>query len=258
MNYGLNKLSSHVWSVAGIILAAILWEVSVILGGEAAGVASPLKALAAIWKDWALFSPNVMASMTEAVLGLALALLVAFVTAAGLAISRRARAAFTPLVLAQQTIPMVIIAPLITRLVGDGLITTVLFTAWLCWFPAAISFTHGLLMVDPERLAVFEVAGATRWQTFRHLQLPGAAATIVAGARASAGFSLISAIVLEYGGNERGLGALIIKHVRGIAVLRPDDVFALIIICAGSGALITWLTQLLVRTALRRWLVGEA
>jgi NitT/TauT family transport system permease protein len=194
------------------------------------------------------------ATLSVAVLGLGVALAVALLTASIAAMSRRASQAMSPFVLAQQTIPLVAIAPLVAGMIGEGTLALVLVTAWLCWFPAVIAMNTALRKVDAGAADVFRVAGATRWQTFARLQFPGAAAGLVAGVRASAGFALIGAIVAEYGAASHGLGAMIIRHVRDITPLADDTLFALVLTCAALGALVTWAAAAIARLALARWL----
>ena len=90
------------------------------------------------------------------------------------------------------------------------------------------------------------------------LRMPGAARSIVARVRASAGFALIGAIVAKYDGAQEGLGAVITQHVRGIHAPPADTLFGLVVVCSLLGVLVTWGASALTRLALLHWLVNEA
>ncbi len=246
--------------VAALALGTLvlLWEFLSRSSSQPA-VPSPTAILAAIWRDRALLATHSLTTLTEAVLGLALALCVAFTVSALLAVSKRAHYTLFPVVLASQSIPLIAIAPLLAVLIGEGLVATVIITAWLCWYPAVVAFTHAFVEVHPDRMALFHVAGATRWQTFKLLRLPGAAPSFAAGVRASAGFALIGAIVAEYGGAKVGLGAAIMNHVRDIQRLPADTLFAIILVSSVLGLMFTWAAYNGARLALRQlMLLDEA
>jgi ABC-type nitrate/sulfonate/bicarbonate transport system permease component len=110
------------------------------------------------------------------------------------------------------------------------------------------------LNIDPDRLALFEIHNAGPKEVWRRLRLPSAAPSIVAGVRTSAGFAVISAIVSEYGTLVGGIGATIVRHVRGMETLPSDRLFALVVVSAVLGLAFTWLAHFLARAATRRWL----
>lgn len=248
------NLASGWWSGSAAAAVLLLWEVGARAIGSDADFPALSAVVTAIWRDRALIFHNLLPTTAAALIGLTIALFVAFCVATLSALSARGHRALTPLVFAQQTIPLLAIAPLVAPLIGHGLLSVALIAAWLCWFPAAAAFTIGFLQVDPERLAVFRVAGATRWQIHRRLRIPGAASMIVAGVRGSAGFALIGAIVAEYGGIQRGLGALVIRHVTGAKPLPADTLFGVVLTCAALGAALTFGAQALARSLLGNWL----
>jgi NitT/TauT family transport system permease protein len=102
-------------------------------------------------------------------------------------------------------------------------------------------------------MALFQVAGATRMQTLFRLRIPTASPAIAAGVRSSAGFALIGTLVAEYGSAQSGLGAVIIRHVRGIDLLSADLLWAYIVVCSVAGVFLTWSSHRAARLVLRRY-----
>jgi NitT/TauT family transport system permease protein len=68
----------------------------------------------------------------------------------------------------------------------------------------------GIRSVDARLLELGRSLRASRWQVFRHLELPAAMPAILGGMRVGVTLAVIGAIVAEWIGAERGLGHLII------------------------------------------------
>jgi ABC-type nitrate/sulfonate/bicarbonate transport system permease component len=238
-----------------VAIAAIflVWEVAARLAGSPDTTPPPSAVALAMVRDAGFLAWHAGFTLLEATLGLAIALVAAFFVAGAFARSPLANAAFMPVVLLAQTVPTLAIAPLLAQAIGEGAFANIAVTAYLCWFPAIIAFTHGFLNVDPDRLTLFRIHNASAQQIWRRLRLPGASASIVSGVRTSAGLAVISAIVSEYGTLVGGIGATIVRHVRGMEVLPADRLFALVVVSALLGLAFTWAAHLLARAATRRW-----
>jgi ABC-type nitrate/sulfonate/bicarbonate transport system permease component len=230
-----------------------VWELATRAAGTVQAVPPPSIVLGAIIRDAPFLAWHAAFTLAEAAAGLVMAVLLALLVSASFARSPLGREAFMPVVLIAQTIPILAIAPLLAQAIGEGLFANVIVTAFLCWFPAVIAFSHGFLQMDEGRLAYFKVHGASPRQIWWGLQLPGAAPSIVAGIRTSAGFAVISAIVAEYGTLVGGIGATIAKHVRGIETMQPDQVFSLVVVSALLGLAFTWSAHTLARLVTARW-----
>ena len=244
------------WPPAVLVSAAlfIVWEVLVRTSGGSSGPPAPSAVLFALFQNFGFLGRQAAFTLFEAIAGLALALVLAFGVSSSFARSSLAHRAFMPLVLAAQTVPMLAIAPLLATAIGEGAFANVIVTAYLCWFPAVIAFTHGFLNVDEDKLTLFEIHGARADQVWRRLRLPNAAPALVAGIRTSAGLAVISAIVSEYGTLVGGIGATIVKHIRQISVLPIEQVYALVLLASVLGLLFTEATHRLARYSLRDWL----
>ena len=129
-----------------------------------------------------------------------------------------------------QVTPIVAIAPLIIIWVGD-INLSLLICAWIvAFFPILSNTILGLNSADHNLVNLFQLYGATRWQTLRYLQLPAALPYFLGGLKISGGLALIGAVVAEFvagtGGNASGLAYRILEvelpaedpaHVRGAA-----------------------------------------
>jgi NitT/TauT family transport system permease protein len=94
---------------------------------------------------------------------------------------------------------------------------------------------------------VMRSLGASRWATFKSLELPSMLPYVFAGAEVAIVFSVIGAIVGEYLGGSQGLGYLVVSSLNA---LDAPGLFAVIVILAVMGSLL-----FAVVTSLKRFLI---
>jgi NitT/TauT family transport system permease protein len=94
---------------------------------------------------------------------------------------------------------------------GFGITAKVVIAALIAFFPLLENTVTGLKEVDPDKVELFHALDATRWQIFAKLRLPNAVPYLFAGLRVAIILSVVGAVVGEYVGANRGLGALIIS-----------------------------------------------
>src|SRR4029077_394205 len=120
-----------------------------------------------------------------------------------------------PYAIILQVTPIVAIAPLILVWVDDTL-ASLLICAWIvAFFPILSNTILGLNSADHNLVSLFQLYGASRWQTLRYLPLPAPPPYFLAGLRISGGLSLIGAVVAEFvagtGGTASGLAFRILE-----------------------------------------------
>ena len=247
--------SNRSWMSPALALLGLLaaWEIAGRLSHAATPV--PTQIVLSLASDPGFYLGNAALTMFEAVGGLVIGIVIGYSMASLFAFWAPVRRALFPLVIASQTIPLVAVAPVLATIIGDGLFSRIFITAWLCWFPLVVSATHGLLHVEPEHYALFATYGASRGDVFWKLRVPNCTPTVLAGMRAAAGFAFIGAIVVEYSGATKGLGAFLIAQAA-----HPTDrvrVFGVVLVCALCGLLLTQVSHGIARHLLRRYLPAE-
>ena len=121
-----------------------------------------------------------------------------------------ARAILSPYILASQAMPKLALAPIMVIWLGFGIAPKVVITALVCFFPLLENTIIGLTSTSNQQVELFHVLDATRWQIFLKLRVPSALPVIFAGLRVAITLAVVGAVVGEYVGANRGLGALII------------------------------------------------
>ena len=159
-----------------------------------------------------------------------------------------------PYAIILQVTPIVAIAPLIIIWVNDTLLS-LLICAWIvAFFPILSNTILGLNSADHNLINLFQLYGASRWQTLRYLRLPAALPYFLGGLRISGGLALIGAVVAEYvagsGGTASGLAFRILEASYQLKIPR---MFAALAMISCAGILIFLVLSYISHLLLRRW-----
>ena len=154
--------------------------------------------------------PHVLQTLLEVVLGFGLGSLLGFLGGVALGEWPGARRVLMPYLVVSQVVPKLALAPLLIVWLGFGATPTVVITALICFFPLLENTLTALQHVAPQRLELFRMLRASRWQTIWRLKVPDGKPAILAGLRVAVVLAWVGAVVGEFIGASRGLGALII------------------------------------------------
>jgi NitT/TauT family transport system permease protein len=114
-----------------------------------------------------------------------------------------------PLIVGLQSTPIVAYAPLLVIWFGSGPTSKIITSALIVFFPTLLNTVVGLRSVPPPLRDLMRVQRATRWQTFRKLEIPAAMPVLIGGLKISATLAVIGAVVGEFVSANAGLGFLI-------------------------------------------------
>ncbi|MBC8254353.1 MAG: ABC transporter permease [Ardenticatenia bacterium] len=148
-------------------------------------------------------------TLSEVGAGLVLGLLAASLLGYPLAKSRRLERLAAPYLVVSQSVPVVAIAPLLIIWFGSGRLSKVLVCALIVFFPLLVNIMVGIRSVEEELRELMRSLQASRWQTFRLLEVPSALPVLLGGLRIGVTLSVVGAVVGELVGADRGLGFLI-------------------------------------------------
>lgn len=133
---------------------------------------------------------------------------------------------FYPLIVISQTIPTLVITPVIVLVFGYSDIARLFVVVLVCFFPVTISFLQGLRGVDPDLLRMMQTMGASKVDIMRHVKIPAALPSLFAGLRISSTYCVMAAVLAEWAGGGDGLGIYMLRAKRSF---RFDVMFASII-----------------------------
>ena len=198
-------------------LAATAWRIEEWL------LPSPAAIARAGWEARALLAPHAWQTVRETLAGFSLALAAGIGLGYALDTWSAARSTLYPLLVASQTVPIVVIAPLLVVWFGYGIWPKVIVVGLVCFFPIAVSTADGLRSADPEMIALVRTMGASKAQVLRNVRWPGALPSVFSGVRIAITYSVVGAIIGEWVGASRGLGVFMLRASNSF---RTDWVFA--------------------------------
>jgi ABC-type nitrate/sulfonate/bicarbonate transport system permease component len=232
---------------AFLALLLLAWELYVRARGLDDYV---LPAPSQVWREFWRMAPHlgsdVQATATEAVLGLLVAAAAGALLALLIAAVPFARRAVYPVLVVSQTIPALVLAPILIVWLGFGLLPKIVVVALVGFFPIVVSTVDGLTNADRERIDLVRSFGASRATTMRVAQIPEALPAFFAGLKIAASYAVIGAVIGEWMGTSEGLGLVMTRAQRSF---RTDRVFVAVVVVALLSLALFGIVHLLSRLA---------
>jgi NitT/TauT family transport system permease protein len=215
---------------------------------------SPARIAGALVTDWPVLVGSLWVTLKLTFSALAIALVGGVALAVLMAQSRWIELALYPYAVILQVTPIVAIAPLIL-IYAPSTQAAILICAWIvAFFPILSNTTQGLRSTDHNLLNLFELYGASRWQTLRLLKGPNALPYFLAGLRIAGGLALIAAVVGEFAAGTAGRGSgLAFRLIESQYRLNIPRLFAALVLLSVTGILIFFATSLISHLLLRKW-----
>ena len=234
--------------VVGIIAA---WEICVwAFGVQKWLLPAPSDIAVTLYADAGLLWRHTLATLLEIAVGFGLSLACGVALAAAIGLSRTLERAIYPFVIASQTVPIIVIAPMLLIWIGYGFAPKVIVVALISFFPIVVNMVDGLKSVDRDMVNLMRTLGASRWQIFFKAQLPTSLPYLFSGVRVAVAVSVIGAVIGEWVGSSEGLGYLML---RSKPQFLTERVFAAIAILSALGVGLFGLVGVVERLAIPWW-----
>ncbi|KXG45026.1 hypothetical protein U473_06310 [Tepidibacillus decaturensis] len=204
---------------------------------------TPLDIIHSFWeeKEILLFT-HLPLTLLESMIGLIISIVIGFVIAWMMHISVNVETTIYPWIIISQTIPIIVLSPIIIMWLGYGIWAKVFVIFLISFFPVTMNVFQGLKSVDGEIIALLQSYGATKGQIFWKVEIPSAMPFIIAGVKMAAVFSVIGATLGEWLGSDQGLG---FYSRRMTSNLQADSAFASVILLALLGLFLHGTVQLI-------------
>jgi putative hydroxymethylpyrimidine transport system permease protein len=150
-------------------------------------------------------------TLQEVLLGFLIALVAGLSIGIALHLSGVLRRAVLPILIASQSIPTVVLAPVLVLVMGFNIGPKLAVIALFCFFPIAVNTIDGLASVDREYVRMMQTLDASRMSIFRRVEFPSALPSIFTGTRIGATYAAIGAVFGEWAGSDGGLGWLMLQ-----------------------------------------------
>lgn len=171
-------------------------------------------------------------TVTEILIGFSIA--ISFGVTMGILIgrSRLAEVLCSPFIIASQVTPKVGLMPLFLLWLGFGMESKIAMVALLSFFPILKATILGIRSIDENKRHLFAIHKASPWQRIVKLEIPAVLPFIMTGIETASVLAVTGAIVGEYLGGNKGLGAYIVIALNSLMIER---MFATIIVLATFG-----------------------
>ena len=234
-------------AVALTVALLVAWELVVRLGHVPEYLLpAPTQILADLKTDWVILWPAMLVTLKEVVIGFVIATVAGVGLAVVLHLYGPLRRAMYPILIGSQTIPIVVLAPILVILLGYGILPKLVIVALICFFPIVVNGIDGLRAVDEDFIRMMYTLDATRWGIFRRVEFPGALPSFFSGMRIAATFAAIGAVFGEWSGSNAGLGYVMLEATPNLLTAR---IFAAILMLTVISLVLFGLVSLLERIA---------
>ncbi len=191
---------------------------------------------------------NLWITVQTALIGFLIGVAVALLLAIAIIHYRFLRAAVMPVALLLNVTPIVAISPALVVAFGFNQIPHIIVAALSAFFPTLINAITGLRAVDSQALEVFHAMSANKSEIFFRLRVPSSLPYLFAGARLSITAAMVGAVVSEFTGTSKGIGAVI---VMATTYLNLDQMWAAIFFSAVTTLILLGLVGLAERLVVR-------
>lgn len=214
-------------AVALIVLVAVWAAVCGFGAVPSFMLPSPGTVFRAFVAEFPVMMRQARVTMIEAVFGLILGIILAFVFASLMDRFAPLYKALYPLLVISQTIPTIAIAPLLVLWMGYEMQPKIALVVLTTFFPITVALLDGYKSVDPDAVSLLRSMGAGKIKTYRYLKMPAALPHFFSGLKISASYAIVGAVIAEWLGGFHGLGVYMTKVKKAYAF---DKMFAVIIL----------------------------
>ena len=239
------KALSKFQTITTIFVLILLWQI-LCMSGLIPGfmLPSPVRVMSAFIADMPLLMRHLWRTFLEAVAGLSIAIIAAFILSITMDANRFLNKTLTPLLLLTQTMPTIAIAPLLILWLGYGSAPKITLVFLVCFFPMTIGLLSAFTAADKDAVNLLRSMGANSGQIYRYAKIPQAMPAFFSGLKIAGAYSIIGAVIAEWLGGDAGLGVYMIRVRRSYSF---DKMFAVILLTSVISILLIKFIEIIER-----------
>ncbi len=247
-NLPLNRMVNKIAPISALAVIILIWllccDFEIV---PAYMLPSPIDVSKAFADNFAIMLKQASYTLQEAVYGLGIGIILAFIVATLMDRFSFIYKAVYPILIITQTIPTIAIAPLLVLWMGFGMAPKITLVVITTFFPISIGLLDGFQSADGDEINMMRSMGANRLQIFRHIKLPSATGSFFSGLRISASYAVVGAVISEWLGGFYGLGVYMTRVKKAYAF---DKMFAVIVFISVISLLLMALISVLQKAAM--------
>ena len=244
----MKKTSRAMLPALAIIALLALWEALVrVMEVPSYVLPAPTAVLSALWKDRGSLMQHASVTVAEALIGMGISLACALALGMLMDVSEKLKAIVYPILVVTQTVPMIVLSPILILYLGFGAAPKILTVVLMCFFPIAVSFADGMGQIDPGYVNLIRAYGGSRMQEYTVVKIPYAMPALFSGLKVAATYSVSGAVVGEWVASQSGIGYYL-RRVKNSYAL--DKMFASVLVIILLSLMMNGLITLLQRLCL--------
>ncbi|PWV99492.1 putative hydroxymethylpyrimidine transport system permease protein [Paenibacillus cellulosilyticus] len=230
------KVSASIPVIVFVLLLAVIWEVGTSVFDVPHYIIPKLSdVFVSMWDNRALLGKHWLVTLWEALLGLGISIVIGTLAAIWIDRSTLARKTIYPLIVGSQTIPIIVLSPIMVMWFGYEIWSKITVVILFTFFSIAVNTADGFRSADPDIGALMKTMGASKRDLLLKWKLPSALPGFFTGLKMAAAFSVGGATLGEWLGGENGLG---VYTKRASNMLRADAVFSGVLLLSAMGILL--------------------
>lgn len=231
-----STLKKNSITIASLICGVLIWEVCVDhFDIPLYLLPAPSAMIDTLFHSKIAWMQHTLITVIETLQGFIVAVIVGVGSALLVSSYRVFRSILYPYIIILHILPKIALAPLIVVWFGSGVITKVLLSFLIAFFPMLVDTLTGLEAVTPDMMNMVKSLSATKWQILTKLRLMNSLPYMFSGMRSGITLAFIGAVVGEFIASGEGLGYIIIASS---TYYDTPVVFSALLITAGIGLLL--------------------
>lgn len=170
---------------------------------------APSDIFAAMWRWRRPIVDNAAQTLMTTAIGFAIAIVLGLVCGVAIGSSNLIYKSFYPVLIGFNSIPKVVIAPILIIWFGIGTVPAIVIAFLISFFPITVNVATGIATVEPELKDVMRALGASKLQTIRKIGLPRSMPYFFASLKVAVTLAFVGSIISEFVGANKGIGNLI-------------------------------------------------
>ncbi len=223
----MNKIFKIIFGILTFIF--FWWMIKYLTNTPSFILPSPTEVMICIKENKAILFSHSLITFFEIIIGFILGIILGLYTGILFISSLRTKKWLLPFILFMQAVPIFAIAPILTLWVGYGILSKIIMTMTIIYFPITIAFYDGLKRIDPMIINMAKLMGANKITILTKIRIPHALPHLSSGLKLAAAFAPMGAIIGEWVGASKGLGYLMLYASGRVQI---DLMFSAVIILA--------------------------
>jgi NitT/TauT family transport system permease protein len=239
------------WQIGLIVVFLAIWEIA-----PRAGWINPMltsypsavaKMLVSMLQDGSLVL-HTWTTFSETVIGFTGGMILGLICAVALWSLPTMHRVLDPFIVVLNAMPKIALVPIFYIWLGDTASIYAMAIA-VSVFVTIIMLYTGFNAIDPDKIKLVRLFGASHWQVLRKIVLPASVPTMISTLKVNVGLSLVGVVVGEFQAAKAGLGYLI---TYGSQIFQMNLVMTAIVVLAAISSVLFIAIQALEAIVLRR------